>query len=37
MLIRDSLAFDFIAYHWYSEMRDINNAGGKNVWAELLK
>ena len=35
MLLQDKLDFDFIAYHWYSEMGDMNNAGGEDVWAKL--
>ena len=35
MLIQDKLDFDFCAYHWYSEMGDLNSAGGENVWAKL--
>lgn len=34
-LLQDKLDFDFVAYHWYSEMGDMNNAGGEDVWAKL--
>ena len=35
MLLRDQLDFDFVGCHWYSEMGDIDAAGGHNVWAKL--
>lgn len=36
MLLHDKLDFDFVAYHWYSEMGDMNSAGGEDVWARLV-
>lgn len=36
MLLQDKLDVNFVAYHWYSEMGDINSAGGEDVWAKLV-
>jgi hypothetical protein len=36
MLVADQLDFDIVAYHWYSDMGDMNNAGGYDVWNELV-
>ena len=36
MLLQDKLDFDFVAYHWYSEMGDINSAGGEDIWSKLV-
>ena len=29
MLVKDKLDFDIVAYHWYSDMGDLDKAGGR--------